>query len=211
MELTKLIEKVSKGELHNGDKIKITGSKIIITYRCDLYKRWFEKDGRRIDIIDYIGCDFKPPKKSKNESLDIWDEFDKSLNPDDDWRQMIRNASVSTVLTDEISPEIAKIFLSSASDIQKSNDGYEFILGNNNSGKYILDNAGELKFTPFTQEEMLDYTRESYFPTHRFNVAQGCFNAAVTLMDDYKKEDMKFIILEMLIKEIFLLVIIVMP
>ena len=108
------------------------------------------------------------------------------MNPNDNPRQMIRNANVSTILTDKISPEIAKIFLTSANNIQKANDGYEFILGNNNR-KYFLSNEGKLTFTPFTQEEMLDYTRESYFPAHRFNVAQGCFDATIILMDDYKK------------------------
>lgn len=190
MKLNKLIENVHKGTLYDGTKIRIMGSGTSITYRCDLArnKRWFEKDGQRIDIMDYFGCEFEPAIKIKNNTSDIWDEFDKSLNPDDNGEHMVRNVSASTILTDEISPELAKIFLSNATDIAKSQDGYEFMLGNNNSGKYLLDNDGELKFIPFTKEESINYSHNDYLPTHRFIIAQGYFDAAVTLMNDYKKD-----------------------
>lgn len=45
MEIYKLMEKVSKGQLRNGTKIKINGSEIVLTYRYVKKgnKRWFEK------------------------------------------------------------------------------------------------------------------------------------------------------------------------
>ena len=74
MEIYKLMEKVSKGQLRNGTKIKINGSEIVLTYRYVKKgnKRWFEKNGQRIDIMDFFDRDFMLIKKAEITPLYIF-------------------------------------------------------------------------------------------------------------------------------------------
>ena len=189
MKLTKLLEKIAKEEFVSGDEIRIIDFDTKITYYYDFSNRRhsFFKDGKKIDIMEYFGCEFEPTKKKVKEESDIWDAFDKSLRSKDEI-QRVEGNGISVILdeTRRFTPEMAYAFLGGNANVEKTENGYEFMLKNNSNGKFLLDNEGNLSFIPFSKEEITEYSYEDTTTIRYFLLANTYFDAAASLISDYK-------------------------
>lgn len=163
MKIGKLLENITKSKLENNTRIKVDNSmEIIYRYNDVLQKPSFEDvSGKEIDIMDFFHCDFEPVVEKK--SKDIWDEVYKALNPNnEDSSNIEKSIGTST----EISDKFPRFSISMLKDKLEKNPDSDYF--------YFYD------------DELSDYSYETNQIIGFYNTAEGYYDAALAMIDDYK-------------------------
>ncbi len=193
MKVGKLLENVMKGKLEIDTKIKINNTKEIV-YKYDnlLQKHYFEDEsGKQIDIMDYLLCDFEPVVEKYDK--DVWDEIDEQLNPttsdNPNIRKTLGTSNEGSGKFPKFTMSMIRDYLSGNSDIARAENGngFEFVLKNNNQGKYKFHEDGSLEYISFYEQALKDYSYEQNQSISFYYTAEGYYDAALAMIDDYQK------------------------
>ena len=162
MKIVKLLDNVTKGKIENNAKIKVDND-IEIIYRYDQYsqKHYFEDTrGQEINILDFIGSNFELIVERTNN--DIWDDVYQALNPNaGDNSNVERGIGTSG----EPNEKIPTFTLSLLTKSNKENSDTDGII--------------------FYDDELSDYSYEPNQIIGFYNTAEGYYDAALTIIEDY--------------------------
>lgn len=191
MKIGKLLENIAKGKLENDTKIKVDNG-VEIVYRCDdeKSKHYFEDEtGKEIDIMNFFLCDFEPVIERVNK--DIWDEVYKSLNNDDNSniQKTIGTVNEGSKKFPRFTESMMKAYFAGNADLARAENGtgFEFVLKNNNQGKYKFHEDGSLEYISFYDEALKDYTFDKNHSIGFYYTAEGYYDAALAIIEDYQK------------------------
>ena len=193
MKVAKLLENITKGKLESDTKIKLnTGIEIIYKYDDSLQRYYFEDNsGREINIMDYLLCDFEPVEEKVKK--DIWDHIDEALNKNtsenSNIRRTIGSSNEGSGKFPKFTETMMKAFLSGTADLARSKNGtgFEFVLKNHEQGKYKIHDDGTFEYISFYERELKNYSYDENQSSGFYYTAEGYYDAALALIEDYKK------------------------
>lgn len=193
MKIVKLLENISKGKIDSETHIKVDdGSEIVYKFDDQLGKYFFEDVyGNKIDIMNYFNCDFEPVIIHVNkDTLDMVDEeLNKDVSENSNIRKTIGSSNEGNGKFPKFTMAMAKAFLTGKSDLVRSEDGkgYEFVLKNHLQGKYIFHEDGSLEYISFYDRNLKNYTYDENQCIGFYNSADGYYDAAISIIEDYNK------------------------
>jgi len=160
MKVVKLLENIAKGKLESNTRIKIdNGIEIIYKYYEDIQKHCFHDiTGKEVDIMNFFFCDFEPVVEK--EKKDIWDEVHKALNSNSDNSS---NIEKGIGISNETSFKIPKFSLSLLEEKKTSSDGICLFY-----------------------DDLSDYSYETNQTIGFYNTAEGYYDAALVMIENYE-------------------------
>lgn len=166
MKIAKLLENITKGKLEDNSRIKVdNGVEIIYRYDEVLRKPIFEDvSGKEIDIMDFCYSDFEPVTEKTAE--DVWDKVYKTFNSNGAGDSNIERGIGISV---QISDKIPKFTLSMLKEKVESDPESDSI--------YFYDEDDDLSDYCYETEPMIGF----------YNTAEGYYDAALLMIEDYKK------------------------
>ena len=110
--------------------------------------------------MNFFLCDFEPVIEKVNK--DIWDEVYKSLNNNDNSniQKTIGTINEGSGKFPRFTESMMKAYFAGNADLARAENrtGFEFVLKNNNQGKYKFHEDGSLEYISFYDEALKDYT-----------------------------------------------------
>ena len=163
MKIAKLLENIAKEKLENNTRIKIdNGIEIVYRYNVETQKHYFEDiSGKEIDIMDFFYSDFEPIFERVN--IDIWDEVYNILNFNRDGNSNIEKG-IGT--SNEPIGKVPKFTISLLKGKLKSNSSSDSIC--------------------LFYDDISNYSYDTNQIVGFYNTAEGYFDAALAMIEDYK-------------------------